>query len=264
MSYPIFLGLVRISSANRRIVFDEGGADLNADIATGDYYVRGDGTASDLLKAIADALNAAGALTYTAVIGDVRADAADASMQIVVGHDDVANIGLFKAGSTFDEGLIGFSGAQSGSAAYPSTLSPSAVWVAPCPHRELEPIRTMAGAVTTTLTGRVKGLARSAAMRMWSLDMFAVREERVLTDRNTTDPTATLEAFFDSYGHGAALEVHDVDINTGTTLDLPTSSTLVDVCHFTQDTLERFAPERLAAGTPLYSFALMLHKRVTS
>lgn len=262
--YPMFLGLVRITTANQRIVFDEGGSDLNADITPGDYYVRGDGTSSDLLKAIKTALDAAGADAYTVAVGDRDVDASAKSMQIVVATDDVTNFGLFKSGGTFDEGLIGFSGAQSGDTAYTSTLSPSAVWLANEPYRELEPLASQMVSVRTSLTGRVRGLARSDKMRRWRLGFGSLREERTLEPRNTTDPTATLERFLYSYGAGAAFELHDLDINTGTTVEATTSSTRVGVMHFAQETLERFEPRRIAPGTPLYAVDLALLAQVTS
>ena len=59
MAFPRFLWEVTIDASNDRLIFDEGGLDLWADIALGDYYLRGAGfPVSDLLAAVAVAMNA--------------------------------------------------------------------------------------------------------------------------------------------------------------------------------------------------------------
>ena len=262
MSYPVLLGAVVITTSNNRIVINEGGGDLNADIPAGTYYLRGDGASGDLCKAIADALDAAGSGPYSVGVTLPETDPTALSAKIVILLGSTFSI--FKTGTTFDEGLLGFSGAQTGDVSFTSTKSPSALWVSPDPHRELEPFMSKVASVKRSLSGRVKGLERSRRFRSWRLGLGFVRDVRMLEIRNSSDPTATLESFMDDYGAGASMELHDVDVVGGATyLDNFDSTTLVDTVHFSQETIERFEPRRIAPGTPLYAIDLVLHSRVT-
>ena len=72
----------------------------------------------------------------------------------------------------------------------------------------------------------------------------------------------TLEGFMERFGAGASLELHEQPTVTGTTLAALSSSTLVDVVHFSEDSLSRFEPARLGPGVPLYSIDLRLHAKV--
>ena len=68
----------------------------------------------------------------------------------------------------------------------------------------------------------------------------------------------------EDFGAGAALELHDADVSSGTTLSALSSSTLVDVMHFSEESLTRYEPQRVGPGVPLYHLSLTFHAQVTT
>jgi hypothetical protein len=104
-SYPVLLGRVVIDASNKRIVLDEGGGDLNADLAEGTYYLRGDGAAGDLADAIADALNAVGGQVYLVTV-DYTTASASKTCTVNVATAGSTDFVLKFASSTFDALLL--------------------------------------------------------------------------------------------------------------------------------------------------------------
>lgn len=273
MSYPVLLGGVVITASNKSIRFKEGLVTETVNLVEGTYCLTGDGGTDDLLEAVLTALatntNAVNPNTYSATGSYVSVDPATASASITIAKatgSSTFQILWADAATTFDPALLGFAETNTAdnTSAKTSTLSPTALWVSPDPHRELEPQTSKVVSVKRSLSGRVRGLERSSSMRSWRLGLGFVRDTRVLSVRNTSDPAATFEAFLDRYGAGSSMELHDVDTN-GTTTALISfdAAEYVDTVCFSQETIERFEPRRIAPGTPLYAFDLLLHSRVT-
>lgn len=268
MSYPVMLGAIVLTSANNVLRFTEGASTNNATIAAGTYYLRGDGAAGDLLPALVTALQNAGASanTYTATVA-WNVDPANLGARITitrVSGSDSFGVLWADAATTFDEALLGFSVNDTvGAVAKVSTANCAAAWVSNDVAREIEPYSERVVSVPRAVSGRVQGVTRSSRMQSWRVGLAFVAERRMLiaSDFSLTNGE-TLEGFLERFGAGAALELHEGQISSGTVLGSLSSSTLVDVCHFSEETLSRFEPTRVGPGVPLYSFDLRLHSRV--
>lgn len=267
MSYPVMLGAVVLTSSNNVLRFTEAASTNNATIAAGTYYLRGDGATGDLCLAIKTALEAAGASanTYTVTVA-WSIDPAIAGARITITRATGAdNFGVLwaDAATTFDESLLGFSANDAVNAtAKTSTKSCAATWVCNDVAREIEPFSERVVAVPRAVSGRVQGVTRSARMQSWRLGLAFVDERRTFVEHALAGPQDTLEGFMERFGAGASLELHEAQVSSGTTLAALSSSTLVDVCHFSEETLTTFEPARLGPGVPLYSLDLRLHAKV--
>ena len=268
MSYPVMLGAVVLTSSNNVLRFTEAASTNNATIAAGTYYLRGDGAAGDLCLAIKTALEAAAvasANTYTVTVA-WSIDPAVAGARITITRATGAdNFGVLwaDAATTFDESLLGFSANDAVNAtAKTSTKSCAATWVCNDVAREIEPFSERVVAVPRAVSGRVQGVTRSARMQSWRLGLAFVDERRTFVEHALAGPQDTLEGFLERFGAGASLELHEAQVSSGTTLAALSSSTLVDVAHFTEETLTTYEPTRLGPGVPLYSLDLRLHGKV--
>ncbi len=267
MSYPVGLGAIVLTSVNNVIRFTEGASTGNATIAAGTYYLRGDGAAGDLLPALVTALQGANASvnTYTATVAwsiDPAAPGARITITRATGADAFGALWA-NAATTFDERLLGFTADDTVNAtAKTSTQSCAAAWVCNDVAREIEPFSERVVAVPRAASGRVQGVTRSARMQSWRLGLAFVDERRMLVENALAGAQDTLEGFMERFGAGASLEMHEAQVSTGTTLAALSSSTLVDVVHFSEETLSRFEPTRLGPGVPLYSIDLRLQAKV--
>lgn len=268
MSYPVMLGAIVLTNANNVIRFTEGANTGNATILAGTYYLRGDGATGDLLPALVTALQGANALsanTYSATVAwsiDPTQPGAKITITRTSGAD---NFGALWAdiNTTFDERLLGFTVNDTVNAtAKTSTQSCAAAWVCNDVAREIEPYSERVVAVPRAVSGRVQGVTRSARMQSWRLGLAFVAEARTFVERALAGAQDTLEGFLERFGAGASFELHQPQISTGTTLAALSSSTLVDVVHFSEETLSRFEPTRLGPGVPLYSIDLRLQAKV--
>jgi len=269
MSYPVMLGAVVLTSSNNVLRFTEGAlATANATIAPNTYYLRGDGAAGDLCLAVKNAMeaaNAGSANTYTVTVA-WSIDPAIAGARITITRATGAdNFGVLwaDAATTFDETLLGFSANDAVNAtAKTSTKSCAATWVCNDVAREIEPFSERVVAVPRAVSGRVQGVTRSARMQSWRLGLAFVDERRTFVEHALAGPQDTLEGFLERFGAGASLELHEAQVSSGTTLAALSSSTLVDVVHFSEETLTTYEPTRLGPGVPLYSLDLRLHGKV--
>lgn len=269
MSYPVLLGAIVITSANRGIRFKEGATTATANLATGTYYLRGDGAAGDLLAALKTALEAATASTNTYTITVARSiDTATAHTLVTITRATGADnfqILWADALTTFDETLLGFTANTADNAsAKTSTQACAAAWVSNDILRELEPYGDRMADVSRRGNGGVIGVSMSAHMTSWALGFAFVSEERMLLRRALAVDADTLEGFVERFGAGAAFEIHEVGISSGTTLAAASSSTLVAVAHWSAESVQTFRPRRIGPGVPLYDLDMVAHEQVTS
>ena len=267
MSYPVMLGAVVLQTA-KVLRFTEGaGPPNNATIAAGTYYLRGDGGADDLCLVLKNALENAGASTntYTVTVAWSVDPAIAGALVTITRATGADNFGVLwaDAATTFDEALLGFSANDTINAtAKTSTKSCAAAWVCNDIAREIEPQSERVVSVPRAVSGRVQGVTRSARMQSWRLGLAFVDQRRMLVKRALAGTQDTLEGFMERFGAGSAFELHEAQISTGTTLAALSSSTRVDVVHFSEDALTEFTPQRLGPGVALYSLDLVLHAKV--
>jgi len=262
VTHPAFLAKVVIAAGvNDVIIIREGGGDITCTLTPDTYTLKGDGAADDLLKAVTDALTAGGALTYAGtLLVDVLTGERCGYVQLTAGGS--FDLRWAATSTTFDQALLGFTAANTGSAAtHNSTLNPSCLWVSNDHTREIEPFSSRDAVVNRTLDGSAYGLARSALMQSWRIGLAFVHEERMSSARAlASDEANTLEAFIEQWGVGGAFVLHEANATSG--LLTLSSSTVVGAMHFSEETVTSFAPVRLGPGVPLYSIDLVTHSEV--
>lgn len=266
MSYPVMLGAVVVTLANQRLRFREAAlAVVSVDLPVGIYYLRGDGTASDLCAVLATALSAAyaGGNTYTVTVAQ-NVNTLTSHTLLTITATGANTFGVVVDGvQTFDMALIGIVASTANNAtAKVSTRSCAAAWASNDAYAILEPFSERVASVTRAASGRVSGVSRSERMQSWRVSLGFVHLSRTFVVDALAFASDTLEAFIERFGAGASLEMHDVPISSGTVLTARTSSTLVDVVHFSQDALTTYEPQAIGAGVPLYSITLTLHAEV--
>lgn len=267
MTYPVLLGAIVITTANRRLRFREGaGAVGNVDIATGTYYLRGDGSADDLCLAIKTGLDAfgVGGNAYTVTVARSIDPAVAHTLLTTTRTAGTDTFGFVIDGSeTFDMALIGFTASTANDAtAKTSTQACAAGWVSNDILAELEPFAEREAEVDRAASGSVTGVSFSSHMTSWSLGFAFVHETRALKRRALAVDGDTLEGFVERFGAGAQFEAHEVAISSGTTLAGATSSTLVAVLHWSAESVQSYRPQRLGPGVPLYDWGAVAHERV--
>lgn len=268
MSYPVLLGAIVITSANRAIRFKEGANINNAQLELGTWYLRGDGTSTDFLTKLVTALQNANpsANAYTATVSrNIDSSAAHTTITITRSSgSDNFQILWANSQTTFDGLLLGFSASTADDAlAKTSTQACAAGWVSNDILRELEPFSERAVSVPRKVNGAVVGVTRSSQMTSWALGFAFVHEDRMLKRRALAVTADTLEGFIERFGAGAAFELHESPISAGVTLSALSASTRVGVMHWSEDTLSSFRPQRIGPGVPLYDLDTVAHEEVT-
>jgi hypothetical protein len=140
IDFPCLLGAIVIDSDNNTLILDEAGVDITCTIASGTYYLTGDGTASDILLAVKTALDgSASANTYTLDCSDGvddtwSRDTADTAVTVrVTRASGGANFRVRwpNASTTFPSAALGFIAEKgaANSSAESGTRSPTHVWV---------------------------------------------------------------------------------------------------------------------------------------
>ena len=267
MTYPVFLGAVVVTTANRRLRFKEAAsATVNVDLDVGTYYLRGDGAAGDFCLQLKTKLDAAygTANTYTVTVAQSIDTTAAHTLLTVTRSAGTDTFQIVVDGAqTFDMALIGIVASTANDAlAKTSTRSCAAAWVSNDAYANLEPFSERVASVTRAASGRVSGVSRSDRMQSWRVGLGFVHLSRTFVVDALAFAADTLEGFIERFGAGASLEMHDCVLSSGTTMAARTSSTLVDVVHFSEDALTTYEPQAIGAGVPLYALDLTLHAEV--
>ena len=264
MSYPVFMGAIVLTSANNRLRVKEGaGAVTSVDLTPGTYYLRDTSLGAEVENAIFNTLGT-NSYTFTFVYDiDPANIGIKASLARQTGSADFSIV--VDGSETFDYSLIGFS--TSASTAHNgsdkvSTTSCAGGWVGTDIYREREPFGERVVSVPRKANGGVVGVSRTAHMTSWALGLSFLHEDRALRKLNTSDPSATLEAFLRRFGAGAAFEAYESLTVSGT--QLTGVSSAFGVLHWSEDSLSSFRPRRIGPGVPLYDIDLVAHQQVTS
>jgi hypothetical protein len=273
-NFPVLLGAVVIDASNRDIVleYDDGALQVvTLSIPNDTYYVRGDGTASDLCKAFADTLTASASTnTFTCdVVTSTGADSwdtnpANVSAKVVV--DTSAGSQNWRvrwnhASATFDPALFGFA-TEKGAANTTkeiSTLSPSPVWVANDQIVDALPGAEWAAVGTRIASGDSPLVRRSDKFKTRDLLLQYIDGRRLWLELNTGDPTATLESFIELHNDGRKIELHEQALASSsvTTLSALSSSTRKGVAwRFSEESASSLRPTRRSLGLDLWDHTL--------
>lgn len=265
--YAAFLSCITIDSSNKTIRFVEGATTTNVTLAEGDWYLRGDGTSTDLCAKIKTALESnadASNNTYTVSIA-LSADPTAATAVVTITR--ATGAGSFSilwshADTTFRPAWLGFAETDTAhdGTAKAGTLSPSALWVSCDVLASYEPEEEYDVTILMPVPGRLRGTRTGGPhdVRLVRLDYLDIA--RVLAEENANDPNATFEKFHQRHATGRRFELHARTLSSGFTLGALSSSTLVGTAawHFDEDTAREFRPERNSPGLALYGFDLRL------
>jgi hypothetical protein len=265
VTYPVLLGRVRITTINQTIRFVEGVSNRTATIAAGSYYLRGDGSARDLLKAIVDAMNAAPSAsnTYSGTLV-VSADKDTISIEVTITRatgSDTFSIAWANAATTLQAELLGFPETDTANDAADKvgTLSPRGTWVSTDVVAEYEQWREAVVGRERVTNGRTYGVRRSTDAIDRELVVEDIQVERATYDGAGADPEACAMAFTSYVAGGQPLEFHLCEPDTFPALVGPSAATIVGVYVLGEGPAGLMRPARgRGRGVPLYDFTLPL------
>jgi hypothetical protein len=267
MSFPVFAGAITISTAlnNRVIRWRENVTTANATIAEGTYFLRGDGTASDLCLAIKTAIEAAtgSTNTYNVTVSRSISNSAAHTTITITRATGADTFQLLKDGSqTFDYDLIGFTASTAqNSTAKTSDVSCLANWSGNDIYSKIFPFSTKIQPQKKAPSGRRSSVARSARMQGWSIGMNFIHENRLFIAKRLSGTGQTLESFIEYFGSNY-FEMHSTEISATPTLSAISSGTLLDTVVFDEQIVEDFKASRVGDGLPLFNISFDVHKRV--
>jgi len=250
--YPVLLAEVVVDATNGDIRFLEDATPHVATIAPGTYFLRGDGAADDLAKAVGDAFLAAGAFTY-----DPRL-----AVHATLGAGNSATFDLFQidggltingghASTTFDVTLLGYPAADTVSFG----SSPRCIWVGAEPLARNDPTFDAITRQTRMTGGQVRTFDRGGPYDVRELEVAFSPASR--TFAGTDEPGASFAEWWARARDGRALELHEAEDNEGTLVDLD-EDTLVGTFVLDDASCGAFRPRRFEPGLELYGWTLGL------
>lgn len=268
MTYPVLLSSVVVDSSNSAIRVKEGATTSTLTIASGTYFLRGDGSSDDLCKAIKTCLEThAGANTYTVSVAfDVDEDNVSAEVTISrATGSDTFQIQWASASTTFDCTLLGFASANTADDANDKvgTLTASCAWVCSAGGalREIEPEREHPGAWSVTaLDGTTYAGSIGFARRLRRVGLQYIHGARAVERLNSSDQAASIERFLARVSEeGSAMELHEPAISSGTILAALSSSTRERTTWcLDEGSAQAIKPMRMSPAVALYSLDLRL------
>jgi hypothetical protein len=267
MTYPCLLGAVVITSANNIFKFLEGATTMTATITPGTYYLRDDNVlGEDLDRALSIAINAAPGIvnTYSTDVTRSIATGSFHSLWNMRRTSGAASWSILRDGTqTFDLDLIGISTttAHNGSTKT-SDRACGAIWASNDGYRKFNRNSRRVVGNSVTASGRNQQVSRSDRIQEYGMDCLFVHNSRLFIDEALTGPTNSLESFIDRFNAGSTIEVHDLEISSGTALTTPDSTTRLATVQFAEETLSEFDPLLIGDGINLYDIPLRFYKKV--
>lgn len=282
MSYPVFLLPIVVAPGTVRMTENGIAQTLNIiDPATSlalatskTFYLRGDGTADDLLRLLKLTLDThtGGTNVYTVAIQrNIDGSILPSSVTISAGTNNFS-IDWTSASTTLNERHFGFrSIATTSGLSTTGDVSPTSQWVSNDVVEFFEEEDEVQAFVERARSGFVLGGRRGGPYDIRRMGLQFQAEQRTVTKGvptvvSTKDTGRAFAAAWALMTTGRAFEVHLATLASGTTLSALSSSTRQDgTTGVTQtwfldaDTVESgFRPARLAPGVGLYSWQLRL------
>lgn len=268
---------------NDVIALDEAGVVASATVAPGTYWMRGDGSADCILTAAETALAAAfvGGNAYALDVitaGGVPSwnrDPANASAIVRVQRSaGSANFRVrwLHASTTFDVSMLGFAAEKGAANANDevSTLSPAACWVHNDRHIDLVPDMESPRAEVEMGNGGLEAVTRGDASHKRRLMLELVDGRRMWPHRITADPSRSYGRFWRSVIDGRRVELHETDLQAGSSTLLSALSTTTrvtsdGVTHWliAGESAERVGATRVRSGMDHWDLAVLFHGYVT-
>lgn len=243
--YHLVIPAVTIATGTNDVfAITEGAGSLACTIEAGTYYLRGDASADDLLEAVLDAINAAGADTYTGTISALG------TTGLVVDIANETDQNTIEWG-TFDGSDLGFSSNLTLEADFSSDQSPRGAWVSNDLAESVDQLPRALGSQITTVGGQTYTHDRSGTtwtdLRIvwpWILEAYVEPLELVATAQ-----PRTLYACWARWRDGRSLEIHKTTLVAASL----TTSTLVGRFVLDGSHVQSIRASRQGPGIPYYT-----------
>lgn len=257
--WPCLLAGVTITASTRTLRFSEDGVEKSAQLSTGTYWLRGDGSSADLLKNLSDALTAAGA-TW---VGSVQRsyDPSQPGCIVTLTASGVTTAALLwgSTHTTLDGSHLGYTqGDTSTGLTFVGDSSALACWVGDEPPQGDEAGLARRISQTVHESGEVLTTVRGASRRLRVLTFDGMAIERTRTDEGGA---SSYESLLRAYGDGTVFEVHLIEAaDDAGGLEATNSASLLSGRRWVPElsSLEGWQPTRRDPGVPLYSWQLRL------
>lgn len=255
--YYAFLDAVTVPTGGQTIIINDG-SDRTATVAAGTYYLRGDGSSDDLLKAVTDAIDAATSRTLADSYVRLDVDADNAGAQIYL---ELSDTWTLKTTGTFDLSLLGIDQAlHPGNVTIGilSTLTPACVWTPNEPPRNDDDDPNGVVFLHRAADGSAYHFDAGGPYSDRAIGFSLLDRRRVRAFDNPFDEAATFRAFWERVRGGTTFEVHSLPISSGTVLVGPSQGSRVGRFKLAESSARRVPPVRYDPGVALYSFDLEL------
>ena len=247
---------MKVTDDNKTFRFTLNTTLFSAVLTTGEFYMRGDGTADDLAKNITDAMATASSGTFTRdVLFDYNADQVSTKLSIDAGsdtwaprHDDGSN--------TFPSKWTGYSDtAPSEASEQVSVESQVNCWVPTRPGREVESEEQL-GEVNTYLDGSYSLWTRGPLRKFISIEWGDIHQRRA-GRRDNTDPNCSWQSFW-AEARKRPWELWRVELDANGQFDFTgsTNREFIGVKRATREQLRGVNPIRPNEKVPFYNITL--------
>ena len=263
--HVVLLGAITIDSTNNALVVKEGATTTTLTIASGTYYLRGDGTSGDFAVALKTVLEShGGSNTYTITVIH-RSDDAQAHASVVVtratGSNDFSLL-FANASTTFRGEDIGFEQTDTTHDAFgkTGTITPRTVWVSGQVRTSSTPRFRTRFVSRRSWAGRPHGVRRGAMVQDRVVVVEYQSAGRTLTESEPVTGTS-FQSWLDVCGDGRQIEMHESDITSEPIVDaLGTSTRIGSTWTLAQSIVEDWEPTRFQPGIPIYSWSIPLEE----
>jgi len=272
-SYIVASGSVELTSANNEIMVNIGGSSELMSLPVGVKYWTGLQDSTNLLKALADAIEAhstSPTVTMSPLIYVENPDTPKVGVNI--GCSASFQLLWEDATTTLDGSFFGFNVDTVISANNSSDSDTKGVWVAdqPIGREEKGPLEINTDQ-HRAMDGRVFTFNRGSKMtsHAFFFDFISPQITLELTKNQTAGLSGerrTFESFWTYVSDGKPMRVHK-GVAAGSTMAVASYGTFdadsyVGEWIMEEDTINVFAPSRYSAGLELYAFPLTLRKKV--
>lgn len=261
-NYPTLLSVVTLTAADNVLAIKQGGTTYECVITAGSYFLRGDGTSTDLCKAIKDAIEGEIGGTWTVgVVFDV--DATNPSAVVTISNASAFQLMFADVLNTFDSAILGFTDANTSSAASAaSTLSSICVWVSPQPCAADDRFSVGENRQTRRLDGTSRTVHRASPFDQRTMRFELIDATRVFAADAAleNDAASSYERFWQRSRAGGRFELHFLNTTSAseTTLTAASSSTLEGVYSLDVSSINDWAPSRPHPGLDIYNFQIAM------
>jgi len=241
------------------LIEDPGFVVTTCTLPAGTYYLRGDGAADDLAKAIHDAIEAASnngaSYSYSVTWRSATAFVSTTlSLELTSGANsfDLAFLGS-GAGRTFDGGHIGFPVTSSFDSVLDSSYQPRGVWTPTSASERLDERPRAMGSQFRSVSGKTYTHDRSGTEWTDLVLTWPWMQEEIVETRNRNTENRPLYECWAEWRKGNPVEMHELEPSGVLYATPPESTTLQGTYVLDETHLEEYVATRHSPGVPFYT-----------